>query len=158
LKRADYTDKIGKRKRGVGSKKSLFAAARFQRAGFWSYADFITKRFDCPYLRGSIGWERKAMTDLTDDLSRKHCTSCEGGIPALAPAQIQILLAKVPQWSLTLDGQRIRREWRVKNFVTALEFFRRVGEIAEARDITRICISWATAISPSKSGHMQLAD
>jgi 4a-hydroxytetrahydrobiopterin dehydratase len=35
---------------------------------------------------------------------------------------------------LTADGQRIRREWRVKNFVTALDFFDRIGAIAEAED------------------------
>ena len=33
---------------------------------------------------------------------------------------------------LTADGKRLRREWRVKNFVTALDFFNRVGQIAEA--------------------------
>jgi 4a-hydroxytetrahydrobiopterin dehydratase len=27
---------------------------------------------------------------------------------------------------------RIRREWRVKDFLTALDFFRQVGEVAEA--------------------------
>jgi 4a-hydroxytetrahydrobiopterin dehydratase len=32
---------------------------------------------------------------------------------------------------LTADGKRIRREWRVKDFVTALDFFQRVGMIAE---------------------------
>ena len=43
-------------------------------------------------------------------------------------------LRAIPQWRLTEDGKRIRREWRVKDFVTALDFFRRVGDIAEAED------------------------
>jgi 4a-hydroxytetrahydrobiopterin dehydratase len=40
----------------------------------------------------------------------------------------------VPQWRLTADGKGIRREWRVKDFATALDFFQRVGQIAEAED------------------------
>ena len=43
-------------------------------------------------------------------------------------------LAAVPAWKLTEDGKRIRREWRVKDFLTGLDFFRRVGEVAEKED------------------------
>jgi 4a-hydroxytetrahydrobiopterin dehydratase len=39
-----------------------------------------------------------------------------------------------PGWQLTADGQRIRREWRVKDFVTALDFVHRTGAIAETED------------------------
>jgi 4a-hydroxytetrahydrobiopterin dehydratase len=41
-------------------------------------------------------------------------------------------LGALPDWKLTPDGRRLRREWRVKDFVTALDFFNRVGQIAEA--------------------------
>jgi 4a-hydroxytetrahydrobiopterin dehydratase len=68
----------------------------------------------------------------TSDLSRKKCTPCEGGVPPLPPEQVRALLKQVPGWTLTPDGRRIRREWRVKDFVTALDFFRRVGDLAEA--------------------------
>jgi 4a-hydroxytetrahydrobiopterin dehydratase len=44
------------------------------------------------------------------------------------------LTPQVPEWRVTADGQRIRREWRVKDFVTALDFFDRIGQIAEAED------------------------
>jgi 4a-hydroxytetrahydrobiopterin dehydratase len=40
----------------------------------------------------------------------------------------------VPSWKLTADGQRICRHWRVKDFVTALDFFNRIGRIAEDED------------------------
>jgi len=56
---------------------------------------------------------------------------CEGGVPKLTPEQIQQLLHALPQWKLTADGQRIRREWRVKNFLAGLDFFQRVGKLAE---------------------------
>jgi 4a-hydroxytetrahydrobiopterin dehydratase len=40
----------------------------------------------------------------------------------------------VPQWRLTADGKAIRREWRVKDFASGLDFFDRIGRIAEEQD------------------------
>jgi 4a-hydroxytetrahydrobiopterin dehydratase len=72
------------------------------------------------------------MTATTaKELTRKHCVPCEGGVPALSPDQVQHLSTELPHWQLSPDGKRIRREWRVKNFTTALDFFNRVGQIAE---------------------------
>jgi 4a-hydroxytetrahydrobiopterin dehydratase len=70
----------------------------------------------------------------TAELTSKRCVPCEGGIPALNAAQVRDHLTAVPSWRLTDDGKRIRREWRVKDFLTGLDFFRRVGEVAEAED------------------------
>jgi 4a-hydroxytetrahydrobiopterin dehydratase len=70
----------------------------------------------------------------SNDLSRKHCLPCEGKTEHLPDEQIQALLGQIPDWKLTPEGGRIRREWRVKDFLTALDFFRRIGEIAEAED------------------------
>jgi 4a-hydroxytetrahydrobiopterin dehydratase len=64
------------------------------------------------------------------DLSRKHCAPCEGGVSALTPEQVQSYLDELPDWKLTADG-KIRREWRAKNFLAGLEFFNRVGKLAE---------------------------
>jgi 4a-hydroxytetrahydrobiopterin dehydratase len=65
-------------------------------------------------------------------LSRRSCGPCERGTPPLPPDQAAALLAQVPAWVLTADGKRIRREWRVKDFAAGLDFFRRVGDLAEA--------------------------
>ena len=73
------------------------------------------------------------MTTATD-LTHKHCQSCEGGVPALAGEEITQLLQAVPDWKLTADGKRLRREWRAKDFATGLDFFNRVGQLAEAED------------------------
>jgi 4a-hydroxytetrahydrobiopterin dehydratase len=70
----------------------------------------------------------------TTELNSKHCVPCEGGVPSLTEAQARDLLKQTPGWALTADGKRIRREWRVKDFVTALDFFHRIGAIAEAED------------------------
>ena len=73
-------------------------------------------------------------TAATTDLTRKHCVPCEGGVPPLAAEQVHQYIQEVPGWKLTADGKRIRREWRVTDFRAALDFFNRVGQIAEAED------------------------
>jgi 4a-hydroxytetrahydrobiopterin dehydratase len=74
------------------------------------------------------------MAQTATELTRKHCQSCESGVPALSAAQVRDNLPAVPIWSLTGDNKRLRREWRVKDFATALDFFQRVGRIAEEED------------------------
>lgn len=69
------------------------------------------------------------MTDLKD----KHCAPCEGGVPALPADRIAELATQVPAWQV-VDGQRIRRAWKVKDFLAGMEFFRRIAEVAEAED------------------------
>ncbi len=66
------------------------------------------------------------------DLRAKHCTACEGGTPPLPSEQARALLAQLPDWRPTADGVRIRREWVMKDFAAGLDFFARVGELAEA--------------------------
>jgi 4a-hydroxytetrahydrobiopterin dehydratase len=74
------------------------------------------------------------MAIKTTDLVHKRCAACESGVPRLDDTQVREHLQAVPGWRLSPDGQRIRREWRVKDFATALDFFRRVGDVAEAED------------------------
>src|SRR5262245_62682613 len=74
---------------------------------------------------------RRETAMKTEDLTLKHCAPCEGGVPALTEEQARQLLAAVPGWGRTADGKRLRREWRARDFVAALDFFRRVGELAE---------------------------
>jgi 4a-hydroxytetrahydrobiopterin dehydratase len=50
----------------------------------------------------------------------------------LKPDQVKSYLPGVPQWHLSQDGKAIRREWVVKDFSTALDFFNRVGQVAES--------------------------
>jgi 4a-hydroxytetrahydrobiopterin dehydratase len=71
------------------------------------------------------------MSFSTTDLAGKHCKPCEGGIPAVPLEEIRLVLGALPGWTLTADGQRIRRDWRVKGFAAALDFFNRIGRVAE---------------------------
>ncbi len=66
-----------------------------------------------------------------EELKAKRCQPCEGGVPPIPRAEAERLLLDLAQWSLTPDGQRIRREWTAKNFVAAIEFFQRVAQLAE---------------------------
>jgi 4a-hydroxytetrahydrobiopterin dehydratase len=68
------------------------------------------------------------------DLAAKKCVPCEGGVQPLSAEQIAELSPKTPHWRLAPDKKSIRREWRVNDFSTALDFFNRIGEIAEAED------------------------
>ena len=74
------------------------------------------------------------MTATAKELTNRHCLPCEGGIPPLPAEQVRAYLAAVPHWQLTADGKRIRREWRVQDFTTALDFFQHVGQVAEQED------------------------
>jgi 4a-hydroxytetrahydrobiopterin dehydratase len=86
-----------------------------------------------PTSRTKIDRKEHAMTTATE-LTSKHCLPCEGGVPALSPEKVHDYLTALPGWKLTPDGMRIRRDWRVKDFVTALDFFQRVGQLAETED------------------------
>jgi 4a-hydroxytetrahydrobiopterin dehydratase len=67
-----------------------------------------------------------------EELTRKKCVPCEGGVPKLTLDEAKAQLVSTPGWSLTDDGQRIRREWTVKNFMAGIDFFNKVAEVAEA--------------------------
>jgi len=72
--------------------------------------------------------------NLANELVQKKCKPCEGGVPPVSQAEAKRLLQVLPGWKLTADGKAIRKEWRVKDFLTAIDFFQRVAQIAEAED------------------------
>ncbi|GIX05352.1 MAG: 4a-hydroxytetrahydrobiopterin dehydratase [Planctomycetaceae bacterium] len=65
------------------------------------------------------------------DLTRKKCLPCEGGVPKLTLEQAEALRQQTPQWQIVADGERIRREWVAKNFMAAIDFFNKVAALAE---------------------------
>ena len=72
------------------------------------------------------------MTETTlDSLKRKKCVPCEGGVPPVPKDKAVRLLEGLPGWQLSDDGIRIRRQWVVNDFKTAIDFFGRVAELAE---------------------------
>ncbi len=71
---------------------------------------------------------------MAENLTSRRCAPCEGGIPPLGTEQVRDYLRQLPGWTLADNGTRIRRSWRVKDFATALDFFNRVGKVAEDED------------------------
>jgi len=65
-------------------------------------------------------------------LVEKKCLPCEGGVAPYSPEEAADQLKKLPGWQLTHDGQRIRRDWKVKDFMEGINFFNRCAELAEA--------------------------
>lgn len=70
-------------------------------------------------------------TQTTDELVKKKCVPCEGGVPKYSPDEARAQLAKLNGWRLTHDGERIRKDWVVTNFMAGLDFFNRVAKVAE---------------------------
>ena len=56
-------------------------------------------------------------------------------MPPLSEAEIAELLAETPQWKVE-DGHHLQREFSFPDFVQALAFVNRVGELAESQAIT----------------------
>lgn len=67
-----------------------------------------------------------------EQLVQKKCLPCEGGVEPFTPAQSKEQLGQLQGWYLTHDGQRIRKDWKVKNFMAGMAFFNKCAEVAEA--------------------------
>src|SRR5206468_7721996 len=67
-------------------------------------------------------------------LSTQHCAACRADSPRASEAERQEYMAQLPEWQIIQhDGvDRLSRVYRFKNFVEALSFTNRVGEVAEA--------------------------
>ena len=66
-----------------------------------------------------------------DQPVRKKCQPCEGGVYPYTHWQSVEQLKTLEGWYLTHDGQRIRKDWTMKHFVDAMDFFNKVADIAE---------------------------
>lgn len=73
------------------------------------------------------------MPTLTaEQLIQKKCVPYEGGVPKISREEADGYLKNLQGWTITPDGQRIRKEWVVKNFLAGLDFFQEVARLAEA--------------------------
>ena len=65
------------------------------------------------------------------DLVQKKCLPCEGGVDACTIPEAESQLDRLSGWDLVNDGQRIRKEWTVKDFMSGMRFFNEVAKVAE---------------------------
>ena len=64
-------------------------------------------------------------------LATKQCTPCKGGIAPLSRTEAEPYLKDTPGWELSADTTRIQRNFKFKDFVSALDFVNRIGALAE---------------------------
>lgn len=78
------------------------------------------------------------------DLIDKNCVPCRGGIPPLNEKEIKMYLEKVKDWKV-VDHHHITKTYSFPNFLTALSFVNKVGEIAEQEGHhPNICFTWGS--------------
>ncbi|MGH2523386.1 MAG: 4a-hydroxytetrahydrobiopterin dehydratase [Anaerolineales bacterium] len=69
-----------------------------------------------------------------EPLAQMKCVACRKGEPTVTEAEVAELHPQVPEWQIVeRDGiPRLERVFNFKNFVQALAFTQKVGELAEA--------------------------
>ncbi len=63
-------------------------------------------------------------------LSRKECVPCKGGVPPLNGEELEQLKEQVEGWDV-IEEHHISKTYKFPNFVKALAFVNKVGDIAE---------------------------
>ena len=64
------------------------------------------------------------------DLTSKKCVPCEGGVPKLAGKELDSMLRSVEGWDL--QGDRIHKHLRFRDFRAAMAFVNSMADLAEA--------------------------
>ena len=72
--------------------------------------------------------------ESASQLVAKKCKPCEGGVDPVSPAEAKAQVEKLPGWQLTDSAKAIRKEWKTKDFDTALKFFNDIAKAANADD------------------------
>lgn len=89
-----------------------------------------------------------------EDLSGMKCVACNRDAPRATDEEIETLSAEIPDWTIiTVDEiDRLERVFSARNFVEALAFTNRVGELAEEEghhpalltEWGRVTVTWWT--------------
>ena len=68
------------------------------------------------------------------ELTKFKCVACRGGEPTVTDAEIAQYTPQIPEWQIVEreNMKRLERVFKFKDFVQALAFTNKVGEIAEA--------------------------
>jgi 4a-hydroxytetrahydrobiopterin dehydratase len=67
----------------------------------------------------------------TEKLASKRCSACEGETEKLSSTQIHSKLQALNGWHIKRDGLRIHKNWEMKDFMSGVDFFNRVAQLAE---------------------------
>ena len=64
------------------------------------------------------------------DLASLKCEPCRGGVPPLKGKELEEMKRQLPGWSV-INEHHLHKEFKFPDFVKALAFVNRVGEVAE---------------------------
>ena len=64
-------------------------------------------------------------------LAAKKCVPCEGGVSSYPRDQALAQLESLDGWELVDLGNRIRKRWKVKDFLAGMAFLELVAKVAE---------------------------
>ncbi len=88
------------------------------------------------------------------DLTQFKCIPCQGGEPTVTETEMAEFLPQISQWQvIERDGvKRLERAFKFRNFVGALAFTNKVGELAESEghhpailtEWGRVTVTWWT--------------
>lgn len=77
------------------------------------------------------------------DLASKECIPCRGGVDPLTGSELDRWHERLGSDWRVVDGHHLEKRYSFDNFVQALEFTNRVGELAEEVDHhPEICLTW----------------
>jgi 4a-hydroxytetrahydrobiopterin dehydratase len=65
------------------------------------------------------------------DLAAKKCVPCEGGVPKLTLAEAEAHQAALRAWRITHEGGRIRRDFTLPDFRSAVKLLNTIAALAE---------------------------
>ncbi len=65
------------------------------------------------------------------ELTKQKCKPCEAGVPPMDEKEVKENLKKIKNWKV-VNNKLIVKEYKFKDFKTALYFVNKVGKIAES--------------------------
>ncbi|OGW83806.1 MAG: hypothetical protein A3C47_01035 [Omnitrophica bacterium RIFCSPHIGHO2_02_FULL_51_18] len=65
---------------------------------------------------------------------KKRCLPCEGGVKPLQRKQALRLMKWLKDWKMSAKGRAIYKDYRMKDFMSAIRFINRIAKLAEAEN------------------------
>lgn len=83
---------------------------------------------------------------MSERLAEKECVPCEGGVPPLEGQELRDLQEELNAGWQVVEDHHLEKEFEFDDFVGALDFVNRVGELAEEQGHhPNIYLTWGLA-------------
>lgn len=70
------------------------------------------------------------MTEVTEQLTEKHCIPCEGGVKPLTTAEAAKYLSRLDNWQINDRDTIINKEYKFKDFYHTMSFVNAIAHMA----------------------------